>query len=209
MLYFINTMHIFIVFLIICISTSFATDDVYIYDGYISNTDDINSNIDVKHIKLYTSARNETLHGILTTISSASIISHVFMGEDDYCNMKKTSQRAKELNCLFAINGGPFDMKTGACMGTIVSNNVIIQVNDTAGFASFGISKNNNKLIFGDIKSNIIKNNDLSEVVSGFIGPLLIINNKIIESSSTLIAQRQAIGIDKNGKILEEKDYVI
>ena len=60
MLYFINTMHIFIVFLIICISTSFATDDVYIYDGYISNTDDINSNIDVKHIKLYTSALGYT-----------------------------------------------------------------------------------------------------------------------------------------------------
>lgn len=177
--------------------------DVYIFDGYISDdTTDINSNINVKHIKLSTPARNETLHGILTTISSASSISHVFMGEDDHCDRKQTSKRAKELDCLFAINGGPFDMNTGACMGTVVSNDVIIQVNDTAGFASFGVSKTNNKLVFGDITSTIIKDNNLSEVISGFIGPLLIANNQVIESGSTLIAQRQAIGIDKDGRIL-------
>merc|ERR1711871_1337440 len=38
--------------------------------------------------------------------------------------------------------------------------------------------------------------------ISGFIGPLLVQENKPVPSGSTLVAQRQAVGVNAKGELL-------
>lgn len=42
----------------------------------------------------------------------------------------------------------------------------------------------------------------MTELISGFIGPLLVKNGAAIPSGSSLIAQRTAVGVDAAGKLL-------
>jgi exopolysaccharide biosynthesis protein len=158
--------------------------------------------ISTKELDLHTD-RQKNIKSFLTIVENPMGFMHVETATPEGCTKRqRTSKTAAENKCFFAINAGPFNMDNGQCEGSIISEGRIIQMDDTSGFSSFGISSSENKYVFGNINSTTVANHKIDELVSGFIGPLLIKDNAPVTSGSTLIAQRQAIGLDASGKFL-------
>lgn len=126
---------------------------------------------------------------------------HVVTSSSQGCfDSKPVSEIASNNGCLYAINAGPFNMDTGACAGNVVSNGTIIQT-DESGFANWGLTRDG-RWVFGQFGAQIIEDSNVVELISGFKGALLVDDFSGVPSSSTLVAQRQAVGIDEQGKLL-------
>lgn len=147
--------------------------------------------------------RQSNIKAVLTTIKYPVGHVHVFPSKADGCNGRVRLDRiASENNCKLAINGGPFNMDNGACVGNIVSNGTIFQLEEqNEGYASWGMTADGVH-VFGDVGQTTVKDADVVELVSGFIAPLLVAEGKPAPSSDTLIAQRQAVGVDTNGALM-------
>ena len=89
-------------------------------------------------------------------------------------------------------------MQTGECEGSLIANGTIIQVDDS-GFASFGLTSDG-QWAFGDVTSEVVSSAGVVELLSGFKGGLLVDNRQPVPSTSTLVAQRTAVGIDDAGQ---------
>ena len=123
---------------------------------------------------------------------------------DNGCvGMVKTSTQAEKNGCKFAINAGPFNMDNGACEGSIISNGTVFQVDSTSGYSSFGLTADG-RYVFGDVSDEEVTANKITELVSGFVGPLLVDHDTPCgaHADGDKVAQRQAIGIDKDGVLL-------
>mmetsp|Transcript_28552 Transcript_28552/g.57494 ORF Transcript_28552/g.57494 Transcript_28552/m.57494 type:complete len:176 (-) Transcript_28552:61-588(-) len=92
-------------------------------------------------------------------------------------------------------------MSTGACEGDIVSNGTVFQLDENSGFASWGLTRDG-RWAFGEIGSATVGSDDVVELLSGFVGPLLVENGVGTPSSNSLVAQRTAVGIDASGRLL-------
>ena len=115
--------------------------------------------------------------------------------------MVKTSEIAAAAGCKYAVNGGTFDMSTGACEGDLVSNGTIFQLDDDSGFASWGITADG-QWVFGDVTSDVVASSGVVELISGFIGPLLVDGGMGVPSANSKVAQRTAVGIDVAGRLM-------
>ena len=161
-----------------------------------------NPGISTKNMVLSTERQPE-VKALLSTIASPVGFVHVFPSKSDGCTGRVRLDRiAKENGCKFAINAGPFNMDTGACVGNIISNGTTFQIeNDNEGFASWGMTRDGTH-VFGDVGSTTVKDADVVELVSGFVSPLLVDSGKPATSSSELVAQRQALGVDASGALM-------
>ena len=91
-------------------------------------------------------------------------------------------------------------MDTGACEGNLVSNGTTVQLDDS-GFASWGLTSDG-RWVFGSVASSDVVASEIVELISGFVGPLLVANGTGVASTSTLVAQRTAVGIDASGQLM-------
>jgi exopolysaccharide biosynthesis protein len=157
--------------------------------------------IEVKEMLLHT-PRQRDIKSFLTVISAPVGFVSALPSHPQGCTGRvRTSIIASEAGCAFAVNGGPFDMDTGACEGSLISDGKVFQIDDNSGFASWGLTKDG-RWVFGDVSSLTVQKEQVTELLSGFIGGLLVRNSDTIVSSNALVAQRTAVGVDATGKLL-------
>jgi len=127
-------------------------------------------------------------------------------------SLAATSATSATENCIYATNGGFFDIDTGACIGNIVMNNTVIQnVNTTAVlFGLLYINNHTNGTLIGYTSSSAIADEQLkfSYAING--RGWLVRNGKSYLTNATIAedldnsfiieeAPRTTIGILKNG----------
>lgn len=112
----------------------------------------------------------------------------------------QVSDSAAAAGCTYAVNGGTFNMDTGACLGSLVSNCTVVQVDD-GGYASFGLTADH-RWVFGNVTSALVASAGVVELLSGFKGGLLVDGGEPVASTNKLVAQRTAVGIDAAGRLL-------
>jgi len=130
---------------------------------------------------------------------------HVMLPNNTCSKVAKTSDTAREHNCLYAINAGFFDVPNHKCIGNVVSNGHVVQLPATAS-ASFGIAHDRNGkavLITGFLGQQELNSTfKYEELVSG-AGWLVRNGKSNLESSSdldigghfvTIKAPRTAVG---------------
>lgn len=146
--------------------------------------------------------REKGIKCILTTITNPVGFLHVFTPGDSCEKRVQTSKTARENNCKYAINAGPFNMDNGQCEGSIVSNGKTQQLAaDGSGYAMFGMTSDG-KYLFGSANSTEVASYGVTELVSGFVQGLLVDNSVPASSTDAEVAQRQALGIDKEANLL-------
>ncbi|XP_078396917.1 N-acetylglucosamine-1-phosphodiester alpha-N-acetylglucosaminidase isoform X4 [Cetorhinus maximus] len=125
----------------------------------------------------------------------------------------------KSKKCLVAQNGGFFDMNTGSCLGTVVSDGKLVQDGKGIQNAQFGIKKDGT-LVFGYLSEEDVvdKENPFVQLVSGVIwllrnGTIYVNESQSAECSKTqetgsfekfvnVVSARTAIGHDKYGRLV-------
>lgn len=127
----------------------------------------------------------------------------------------KISDSKKGKNCIFSMNGGFFDKRTGNCIGNLISNSKIIQKTNLKNI-NFGIFKN--QFFTGYLNESEIEKYEFKELISGLIWLVKNQKNYVIESSKyedekiqqtgsfslflNIRASRTSIGHDKEGNLL-------
>jgi N-acetylglucosamine-1-phosphodiester alpha-N-acetylglucosaminidase len=185
-----------IILLFLVVST---TAEIYYYNAPPASED---PELVYKKMDLSTE-RQRNIKALLTTVGSPVNFLHVITsGHEEGCTENTpTSKIAADAGCMYAVNGGPFDMDNGDCTGNIVSNGTVFLTDDNSEFASIALTTDN-RWIFGKFGPDEIKSEGIIEAISGFKGPLLVENGEAVPSSSTLVAQRQAVGVDPSGKLM-------
>mmetsp|Transcript_17850 Transcript_17850/g.42076 ORF Transcript_17850/g.42076 Transcript_17850/m.42076 type:complete len:293 (+) Transcript_17850:14-892(+) len=112
----------------------------------------------------------------------------------------KTSTTAAAHNCIYATNGGFFDMKTGACIGNLISNGTIIELPGD-NRCNFGITTDDEYIVgaLNETESRNIKFNNLIAA-----GPWLVRAGQpqVDVHGGGLIAPRTAVGFNSTGALL-------
>jgi len=112
------------------------------------------------------------------------------------------SDRARSERCLFATNGGPFEMgksnTSATCLGYAISDGVSGSTLPT-DFTSFGLTKNND-FILGVLQPSDVKSLNFVQLITGF--GWLVRDGVAQRSTDTEVAPRTAIGVDKGGRLL-------
>ena len=149
--------------------------------------------------------RQENIKAVLTKVNKpVGFVRTLPASKEDGCTVHlPTSEIAESYGCQLAINGGPFDMSEGGgCVGSLISDGVVYQIDDSTGFASWGMTKDGRYVFGTKVNTSVVEDEGVVELISGFIGPLLVEDGKAIHSDAALIAQRTAIGIDARGALL-------
>lgn len=110
----------------------------------------------------------------------------------------KTTDTARAANCTLAVNGGPFDMSTGACIGLLVHGGKFLQSDFTTGNAFFGLT-DNSQWIIGSITANTTRKINVLEGLSGF--GWLVRDGKSLVPAGGEVAPRTALGVDPAGRL--------
>ena len=177
-----------------------AGDEVYWIQASTSASD---AGIEIKEIKL-SNERQSTIPAYLTKISNPGK-NHVMPvpGSKDGCTRVQLNKIAEDFECTLAVNGAPFNMDDGSCIGNLISNGTIYsQQGQDDVYPSFAITTDG-RLGFGNITPEMIDQEGITNVISGFQNtPLLVENGVPFVSGDTKIAQRQAIGVTKEGELL-------
>ena len=185
--------------LLLLISVAFATTQLRVLDAPPISKD---PGLHVRFLNL-TTPRQAIIPAILTTVDSPATYARVFAANADPSECRervKPSTTADVAGCQYAVNAGTFNMDTGACVGDVISEGREISFDETSGFASWGMSASQH--VFGEISRENVTSLQLSVVVSGFIGPLLVDGGVPVLSGSSLVAPRTAVGADEDGRLL-------
>jgi len=121
----------------------------------------------------------------------------------------KTSDTAKAAGCKSAMNGGFFDMRTGDCLGNLVSNDEVIQAPGNWN-AQFGMT-NDSRFIAGYLTAHNVTDMGFSQLIAGVLwlvrdGKSYVDQSRRIEMPSdrfvTMAAPRTALAFDSLGRLL-------
>ena len=101
-------------------------------------------------------------------------------------------------DCLWATNGGPFDMATGKCnAGMFVSDGKIM---GTGGWpAGFGVTANGSWII-GSVNPTVIQQLGIKNFLTGF--SWLVRDGQNVAGAGNFTAPRTTIGTDAQGRLL-------
>nr|XP_021385373.1 N-acetylglucosamine-1-phosphodiester alpha-N-acetylglucosaminidase [Lonchura striata domestica] len=128
-------------------------------------------------------------------------------------------ETAKLSRCLVAQNGGYFDMKTGECLGNVVSDGRLVRNSGGLQNAQFGIRKDGT-LVFGYLSEEDVldQSNPFVQLVSGVVwllrnGEVYINQSRAAECGDTqttgtfdkfinVISARTAVGHDRQGRLV-------
>ena len=112
----------------------------------------------------------------------------------------KTSVTAAAHKCKLAINGGPFDMKTGKCNGGIFITDGKVQ--GTGGYAvQFGATADGKWVIGNLLNASVAQQLKVTWSIPGFSW-LVRDGKNAMAKPDTYIAPRTTIGVTKAGKLL-------
>jgi exopolysaccharide biosynthesis protein len=143
------------------------------------------------------------IKAVLTKVASPVGFVHPYPSQLDGCTgLDTTPHIAERWGCEFAINGSPFDMKTGLCLGSLIAEGKTWLLDETSGYSSWGLTADGRWIFGQNVNSSTVESETVTELLSGFIGPLLVENGAAISSTATLIAQRQAVGVDAAGMLI-------
>jgi len=126
------------------------------------------------------------------------------------CGRVPTSTTAKAHDCIVAINGGFFNMQTGACMGYVASDGVLLQDPGYVPNVNFGITPDGNYVI-GYLTSAEVKSYAFENLITGVLwivrgGHIYLDESVAVEQPSYDFvwekAPRVAIGHDVHGNLL-------
>jgi len=130
-------------------------------------------------------------------------------GANYRCTLHKTSETATTDGCLYATNAGFFNMQTGACLGHVVHDSQLLQVQYN-GNANFGIDRDGN-FISGYLTDEQVRSMGFVELISGR-GWLVrngesvlkesIVKENIDNRFVTIKAPRTAMGYDREGRLM-------
>lgn len=121
----------------------------------------------------------------------------------------KTSDTAAAAGCAAAMNGGFFDMRTGDCLGNLVSNGRVIQ-NPGVWNAQFGVT-NSSEYVAGYISAENVTSMGFQQLIAGVLwlvkdGKSYVDQSRKFESPSsrfvTMAAPRTALAFDSRGRLL-------
>uniref|UniRef100_A0A8C5MDY0 N-acetylglucosamine-1-phosphodiester alpha-N-acetylglucosaminidase n=1 Tax=Leptobrachium leishanense TaxID=445787 RepID=A0A8C5MDY0_9ANUR len=165
----------------------------------------------------------KTVHGHFTFINNPlKTISVLEPGGDGGCSKNATAtveETIKSTKCLVAQNGGFFNIKSGECLGNVVSNGKLIQNSKGIQNAQFGI-KADGTMVFGYLSEEQVldEENPFVQLVSGVVwllrkGEIYIKESKLAECDKTqdtgsfdyfvdVISARTAVGHDKDGRLV-------
>ena len=117
--------------------------------------------------------------------------------------VEKTDDQAKHHNCTMAMNGGPFNMENGDCIGYVITNGTVnLNPTNYNTRPCFGLTQDGDWLL-GEFTHDEISGNSLqlASLVCGF--DFLIYNGSTRPFPvGGLVAPRTAIGINKQGELL-------
>jgi N-acetylglucosamine-1-phosphodiester alpha-N-acetylglucosaminidase len=126
------------------------------------------------------------------------------------CTLHKTSETAAADKCLFAINAGFFNMQTGACLGNVVHNSSILQIDNRDKKCNFGITQDG-EYVTGYLSDADVRHLRFAEVITGkgwlirngtsFLAQSLVEEN-IDHRFETIKAPRSGVGFDKDGRLM-------
>jgi len=100
----------------------------------------------------------------------------------------------------YAVNGGPFDMATGACIGVLITNGKTLVDDYTIQSPLFGITADN-QWIIGLPSAADTRRLNVTEAVSGF-GWLVQNGSNVVATKGGEVAPRTAVGTDVEGRLL-------
>ena len=158
--------------------------------------------LQVRFLNLST-PRQAVIPAVLATVDAPDTFARIFTANanPEKCEGRvKPSVTAALAGCEYAVNAGTFNMNTGACVGDVIANGSVIQLDDTSDFASWGMGTAQH--VFGQVSRENATSLQLHDLASSFIGPLLVDTGTPVLSDSTLIAPRTAVGADRHGRLL-------
>ncbi len=164
--------------------------------------------LQIKHQNAFLAIIQGALSPAATTNSSRTQKHFRILVQDSKCSLQKTSNFAKQSDCLYAVNGGPFrSYIRGGCVGATVSNGTVIQngnqqMDDESGNShidpgfednnikrgnipfldrnvAFGVTKDNHWIVGNLEKYNL---SNLQELVTGLDG-WLVYNSSVVPES--------------------------
>lgn len=112
----------------------------------------------------------------------------------------KTSVTAEHSGCRYAVNGGPFDMETGACTGVLISKGKTLVDQFSTGAPLFGRTSDN-RWVVGVLNASLARQLAVTDAVSGF-GWLVRNFNSTVSNPGGEVAPRTAVGTDAEGRLL-------
>lgn len=138
--------------------------------------------------------------GYLAKINNPQFL-HIYPPRPGSCGILiNTSDIATARSCIYATNGGYFEIRSGECDGNLVSDSTIIQYQSGLGqlYTNFGITRDS--LVVGHINATNIRNFVWVQLIEA--GPWLIRKGVRILDSGKLIAPRTAVGHFGNGTVV-------
>lgn len=115
--------------------------------------------------------------------------------------VRTTSTTAKEENCRYAVNGGPFNsFVNGGCVGPIVSDGHVLSRDWNTSFSSFGLTASGDWIV-GTISQETALKFNITQLVTG-LGSWLVRNAVPHGQAGGDRAGRTAIGVDHSGRLM-------
>lgn len=122
-----------------------------------------------------------------------------FHAEGSCTSLARTSATSSLAGCRYAVNGGPFQSYwSGGCIGPTISHGHVLSQDWNTTYASFGLTASG-EWIIGHV-SDVYHQQNVVEVITGF--GWLVRNGVLVAPTGGPVAERTAIGIDANGKLL-------
>eukprot|EP00948_MAST-09A_sp_MAST-9A-sp1_P002830 g2830.t1 len=123
-------------------------------------------------------------------------------GHDCASGVTKTSVTARAHDCLFAVNGGPFTVKKGGCIGAVISNNETVASSFSAtGNAMFGKTTDGKWVIGNVANASFAQHLHIDQLITGF-GWLVFNGSSVAGPNTGEQAPRTAVGIDFKGRLV-------
>uniref|UniRef100_A0A7S1G9B6 Phosphodiester glycosidase domain-containing protein n=1 Tax=Bicosoecida sp. CB-2014 TaxID=1486930 RepID=A0A7S1G9B6_9STRA len=140
--------------------------------------------------------------GFLTVFANAAAGFSIQAQSPTCMGRVKTSVTAKAHDCVYAVNGGPFNMDTGKCEGVVIAENVMRAGgwNATGGNALFGVTASR-QWVLGAVTEGDARWLGVTSLVTGF-GWLVQDGKSVVATPGGEVAPRTAIGVDSAGRLL-------
>ncbi|KAL4617104.1 N-acetylglucosamine-1-phosphodiester alpha-N-acetylglucosaminidase isoform X1 [Arapaima gigas] len=169
------------------------------------------------------SGGNRWVHGHVTFVRDPlrtfSILEPGGAGGCKDTRMETVAQTARTRKCLYAQNGGFFNMDYGYCLGNVVSDGKLVQSSRGIQNAQFGI-RQDGTLVFGYLSEEDVLDevNPFVQLVSGVVwllrnGEVYVKESMEVECNETqktgtfgtfvkVISARTAVGHDRRGRLV-------
>jgi len=142
-------------------------------------------------------------NGTLAVVRNPINYFHIFFPRDmeGHCDGWNSTGNQSLLNsCTLATNGSPFSFTSPSCMGSLVSDGVVLSAVDGTDVSQvFGLTQKG-EFVLGTLTAAEIISMRFSQLITGF--SMIVLNGTVVVGPGGEIAPRTAIGVDKSGRLL-------